>query len=90
MRHEVYHNRNGNMHSEEAKEHYHEKKKEVEHELQELREFVEKVKNEDYEHFKTEEMHGQFHVKFKKKGESKYKKIVVEHGVNYDKMKDEI
>jgi hypothetical protein len=90
MQKQYYHNRNGNMHSEESQEHYHEEKKEQEHEYKKLLEVIDKLDNEDYEHYETEEYNNMYHITFKKQGEDSYKKFKIKYGVNYDKLKDEL
>ncbi len=84
----VYHNRNGNIHSEESREHYLEEQKKAEHELKEAKEFIKKIYNEDFEHYETERAGNAYHVKFKKSGESKYKDLTIEFGDNYAKIED--
>jgi len=84
----VYHNRNGNIHSEESKENYLEEVKAAEHELKEAREFIKKIYNEDYEHYETKRTGNAYQIKFKKSGESKYKDLTIEFGDNYAKLED--
>lgn len=86
MQKSVYHNRNGNIHSEESREHYLEEVKEAEHELKEAKEFIRKIYNEGYEHYETERAGNAYHIKFKKSGESKYKDLDIEFGDNYAKI----
>lgn len=88
MRKSFYHNRNGNIHSEESREQYLSEIKEAEHELKEAREFIEKVRNEGFEHYETERAGNAYHIKFKKSGESVYKDLDITFGENYARIKD--
>lgn len=88
MQKNIYHNRNGNIHSEESREHYLEEVKSAEHELKDAKEFVIKNKNEDYEHYKTERFGDAYHIKMKKRGKPEYKEFVIEYGENYSRIKE--
>lgn len=88
MQKSFYHNRNGNIHSEESREHYLSEVKAAEHELKEAKEFISKIYNEGFEHYETERAGNAYHVKFKKSGESVYKDLNIEFGENYAEIKE--
>ena len=83
-----YHNRNGDMHSEESRENYLQEQKDVEHEFKKIREVIQKLKNEDYQHYSSKEEHNKYIIKYKKSGMDRYKKIEIKYGENFDKLKD--
>lgn len=86
MQRSFYHNRNGNIHSEESREKFLAESKEAEHELTEAITFIEKIKNEDFEHFKTERYGDAYHIKFKKSGQNLYEELVINYGANYKEV----
>lgn len=83
-----YHNRNGDMHSEESREHYLQEQKEVEHEFKKMKEIIEKLENEDYQYFSSKEEHNRYIIKYKKSGFDRYKTLKIKYGENFDKLKD--